>query len=227
MKIINIFFCILICILFYVSIAEAEDLTSIRSVASMPVYYPEDKIGSINPYFIWFDLNNERDSSGNVRYRITLKPEKGQEVKPVLFMPAIFEKNYYYFKWPFPLEPDKYAYTIERLSDLKPTEVKYFHYLKYPVTGEFEIDPDDKTVKDDLPSDKLIEYLRLEKENKLVNRNNFFFYSGASVGAFGIGLLFYKVLHFGIISKIIYYVAFTSSAIGVGAVGLLRNQLFI
>lgn len=185
----------------------------------MPVYYPQDTIGSANPYFIWYDLYNERDSHDNVKYRITLKPQKGQDVKPVLITPALYDNYYYYFKWPFPLQPDNYEYTIERLSGLKPAKQKYFHYLKYPVKGEFGIDPEEKTIKDDLPHDKLIEYLRLEKENRLVNRNNFFFYSSAGAGAFGIGLLFYKVLDFGIISKIIYYIAFTSSAAGVGASG--------
>jgi hypothetical protein len=218
---------LLIFFVLYLPVAEAEDLKDDEPVVSIPVYYPEDTIGSGNPYFVWYDLYNERDIKDDVTYRITLKPGKGREIKPVFITPAIFEKYYYYVKWTLPLEPDKYSYTIERLSGMKPSNLKYFHYLKYPVTGEFEIDPDDKTIKDDLSSDKLIEYLRLEKENRLVNRNNFFFYSGASAGAFGIGLLFYKVLHFGLISKVIYYIAFTSSAAGIGTAGYYGVNYFV
>jgi hypothetical protein len=225
MKILIRFTCILIWILFYCLIAKAEDLTSNGSITSMPLYYPEDTIGSRSPYFIWYDAYNERNNKDNVKYKITLKPEKGQEIKPALIIPNLYNKYYYYFKWPFPLEPDKYTFTIERLTDLKSSEVKYFHYLKYPVTGEFEIE-DEKTIKDDLPPDKLIEYLTFEKENKLVNRYNLTFYSSASLGSFGIGLLFYKVLDFGIISKIIYYVAFTSSAVGIGAAGYYGFNYF-
>ncbi|MFH0975439.1 MAG: hypothetical protein V1874_06615 [Spirochaetota bacterium] len=188
------------------------------AIAALPVYYPDCVTGSTSPYFIWYDAYNERDKSGNVKYRITLKPESGLEVDPVLIMPELFE-NHYYFKMPFTLQPDNYSYTIERQIGLKPSDARYYHYLKYPVTGAFEIDPDEKTAKDGLPPDKLIQYLRLEKENRLVNRDNFFFYSGAAAGAFGIGFLFYKVFHFGIISKIIYYIAFASSAAGVTASG--------
>jgi hypothetical protein len=210
---------LLIFFVLYLSAAQAEILTDEEFSNLMPVYYPENTIASGIIYFIWYDLYNERDSKDNVIYRITLKHEKGQEIKPILITPALYEKYYYYFKWPFPLESDKYSYMIERLSGMKSTNLKYYHYLKYPVTGEFEIDTKEKTVKDDLPPDRLIEYLKMERENRLVNRNNFFFYSGAGAGAFGIGLLFYKVFDFGIISKIIYYIAFTSSAVGIGASG--------
>ncbi len=209
------------------SLSRAEDINEEESVASVPVFYPEEKIASGTPFFIWFDLYNERDVGNNVKYRITLKTEKEANIKPVLLTPASYEKYYYFFKWPYPLEPEKYAYTIDRLSDLKETRLKFFHYLKYPVKGEFEIDPEDKTIKDELPPEKLIEYLRLEKENRLINRNNFFFYIGAGAGAFGIGLLFYKVLHFGIISKIIYYIAFASSAAGAGAAAYYGVNYFI
>ncbi|MBN2402319.1 MAG: hypothetical protein JXN64_07945 [Spirochaetes bacterium] len=224
MKIINRAVLVLVYMMVYIPSSLGNEPSD---TASIPVYYPEEAIGSASPYFIWYDLYNERDSKDNVEYRITLKPGKGQDIKPVLVTPALYEKYYYYFKWPFPLEPDKYAYTIERLSDMKPSNVKYFHYLKYPVKGEFGIDPEENTVKDSLPPDRLIEYIRLEKENRLVNRNNFFFYSSASAGAFGIGLLFYKVLHFGIISKIVYYIAFTSSAVGAGAAGYYGVNYFI
>jgi len=193
-----------------------EDDDSPSTIAKIPVYYPDKVIGNSRPYFIWYDKYNDRDDK-SVRYRITLKPEKGKEIQPVLTAPEKYHNNYYYFKIPFLLEPDKYSYLIERLSDGKTTMPKYFHYLKYPVKGEFILDPEEKTARDNLPTDRLIEYLRLEKENKLVNGYNFVFYNTAAAGAFGIGMLFYKVFHFGIISKIIYIIAFTSSGAGVCA----------
>jgi hypothetical protein len=214
---ISVFF--LIFSLTYFSVARAQDSIDDESSASIPVFYPEETIASVTPFFIWYDLYNERDIKDNVKYKITIKSEKGHDIEPVLVSPGLFEKYYYYFKWPFTLETGKYKYSIERLSNLQQSKLKYFHYLKYPVTGEFEIDSQERTIKDNLPPERLIEYIRLEKENRLVSRNNFFFFSGASAGAFGIGLLFYKVLHFGIISKIIYYIAFTSSAVGAGAAG--------
>lgn len=195
-------------------ISEDDDAQSIK--AQMPVYYPEGTIKNTKPYFIWYDKYNDRDDK-NVRYRITIKSEKGKEMQPVLMAPEKYHTNYYYFKIPFFLEPDKYSYLIERLSDSKITKPKYFHYLKYPVKGEFALDPEEKSARDNLPPDRLIEYLKLEKENKLVNGNNFIFYNTAAAGAFGIGFLFYKVFHFGIISKIIYIIAFTSSGVGVCA----------
>lgn len=196
---------------------EDDDAPSAK--AQMPVYYPEGSIGNTKPYFIWYDKYNDRDDK-SVRYRITLKSGKGKEIQPVLAAPKKYHNNnnyYYYFKIPFLLEPDKYSYLIERMSDGKITKLRYFHYLKYPVKGEFVLDPEEKSARDNLPPDRLIEYLKLEKENKLINGYNFIFYNTAAAGAFGIGMLFYKVFHFGIISKIIYIIAFTSSGAGVCA----------
>ena len=213
-----IFMPVLIFFSLYVSTASAYNNVP-ATLASIPVYYPEDTIGSRNPFFIWFDENNKRDKNDNVRYKITLKSKKAQEIKSEIIRPELFYDDYYFFKWPFSLEPDNYEYTIERLSNSKPSNAKYFRYLKYPLIKEFEINESEKSVKDDLQPEKLIQYLKLEKENKLVNRNNFYFYSAASAGSFGIGLLFYKVLDFGFISKIIYYAAFTSSVAGAGTAG--------
>ncbi len=215
MKELIIIISILCNILLFNSISESKNLPANSSV---PVYYPEGTIGSISPYFIWYDKYNERDDS-SIKYRLTLKPEKGPGINPVLIKPTIYNKYYYFFKFTSLLEPGKYGYNIERLEDNKPAGSKYFHDLKYPVNGEFVFDPDEKTQKEDLSPERLIEYLAKEKENRLTNGYNFLFFSAAGVSCFGIGLLFYKVLEFGIISRIIYYIAFTSSGIGIGASG--------
>ena len=202
--------CIFYSLFLHYSIAECKDNYS------MPVYYPEGVIGAVSPYIIWYDKYYDRDNKNNVKYRISIKPENG-DVQPLLIMPDLYD-GYYFYKIPFILKPDKYSYTIERLVDFKAMDSKYFHYRKYPIKGEFVLDDEDSQI-DNLPIGRLIEYLKLDKENRLVNGYNFLFYSSASICSFGIGLLFYSVLEFGVISKIIYTIAFTSSAVGLGAAG--------
>jgi len=202
------FFCLIFFILLYVPNAEAGD--------SMPVFYPEGITGNANPYFIWYD-KDAGNMNPDIKYRISVKSGSGNEIKPVPVIPNVYDNFFFYYKFPFQLEPDKYVYTIDRLVDSKETDHKYFHSLKYPIDGEFEVDPDGAGIKDDLPPERLIEYLKAEKANYLENGYNCVFYGSASLCSFGIGLLFYKVLDFGIISKIVYAVAFTSSGAGAGA----------
>jgi hypothetical protein len=208
-------FSIILYILLFFAIGRSEET---NTLPSMPVYYPEKIIGTSSPFFIWYDKYSRKGDCA-AKYSLTLKPEKGAEFSPILIVPDVFENNYFYFRYPALLESGKYIYSIDKLENNKPVQSKYFHDLKYPINGEFYLDPDVKAEKEDLPPGKFIEYLRLEKENRLLNRNNIIFFSTASAGCFGIGLLFYKVLHFGVISKIIYYAAFASSGAGLGASG--------
>ncbi len=210
-KLILMYF-ILCFILLNINDAGADELTS------LPVYYPNGTIGSNNPYIIWFDKYNERDKKNNVKYKITVQPKEGQS-QSILITPELYERYYYFYRFPLTLNKGCYEYTIDRLVDNKTTDSGYFHYKKYPVTGEFKVDPEKKSELDTLPPQTLIDYLRLDRENRLVNMNNFFFYGSAGIGAFGIGLLFYSVLEFGLVSKIVYIAAFTSSAAGFGASG--------
>lgn len=200
------------------AVFSAEDINRGNPVISgrmLPVFYPEGTISNERPCFIWYDKYNERDKTDRAQYRITLWGD--HSVDPVLFQPDCYE-NHYYFLFPVKLSPGEYHYKIERLLNNNPDESAFLHYLKYPVTGFFKLDPQEGK-SPDLPPEYLISYLSLEKTNRLVNRNNSIFFAGAGAGALGIGMLFYFVFDFGIISSIIYYISFAASGTGFAASG--------
>lgn len=183
---------------------------------SLPVFYPEGTIGNVRPYIIWYDKYLERDKTDRAKYRITLSRDDNV-IDPILIHPDCYE-NHYFYLFPVVLKPGEYTYMIERLLNNKPVNSAYFHYLKYPVTGYFKLEPGENKSYD-LPPEYLIRYISGEKNNRLVNGYNALFYGGAGVGAFGIGMLFYSVFDFGLISRIISYISFASSAAGIGAAG--------
>ena len=191
----------------YSSAAAAQELID-------PLIYPQGVISSSRPSIIWQDIYNERDRNYKVRYRITLKkPDRALEKPLVLTVqPKIYFRNYYVYPLPGTLAADRYEYTIERMLDRAPTDASYYHFLKYPIKKEFTIGTG-KTPMDGLRPEKQIEYIFLDRNNRLINENNFYFYTGASALSFGIGLLFFQVIRLGIVSKIVYVTAFASSAV--------------
>lgn len=211
----------IITILFFVFIFTMH--ASAQEMQPFPVYYPEGVTGAC-PYFIWCDIYNERDKSGEAFYKIHVVDETGKEqvqsCKPALY------KKYYYFKYPADILNGEYSYKIDRVLDNKPVDSKYYHSRKYPINGSFTVNKENKNNLDNLPHETLILYLSGQKKNKLINEYNAYFYGGASAGAFGIGMLFVTVLDFGIVSKVIAAIAFTSAACGAGASGYYAYQYF-
>ncbi|MBN2040938.1 MAG: hypothetical protein JW864_12915 [Spirochaetes bacterium] len=187
----------------------------------IPVYYPEGTVGTNSPYFIWYDKYFQRDKNSDVRYRITINSlnNENKNLEPLIIVPEICRGNYYFYKIPFILKQDKYEYMIERMLNSKSRNSIYFGYMEYPVHGKFTVDLKETSLIDKLPPDKLIKYIQLNEQNRLVNGYNSIFFGTSAVGSFGIGYLFLRVLDFGIISKIVYSIALVSSAAGICASG--------
>ncbi len=189
-----------------------------KSPIPFPIFYPSETISNNRPYIIWQDLYNKRDKKVNVRYRITMNSDDNK-LKPIIFYPETFYRSYYVFRYPINLTSNKYSYTIERLLDNKSSDIRHFHFLKYPVQNEFTIDSEEKNEIDSLPPEYLIKYLFMEKNNMYNNGYNVIFFGSGAIATFGIGILFYSVLDFGIASTIISVISFTSSAVGISATG--------
>jgi len=187
--------------------------------AISPVEYPDRTIGSVSPPFIWQDLYCERDRRYNVKYRLTVKEKNETSPRTWLFMPSLHHATYYAYTIPEPLGRGEYHYTIERLVDGHAADSRLYHYRRYPVRGEFVLDPDEKGDFEALKTADLIRYLTLERDNRIDNGYNSLFFSGSSTVTLGIGVLFYRYIDLGIVSTIIYVLCFTSSAIGYGATG--------
>jgi hypothetical protein len=187
-----------------------------------PIRFPTATISSNQPYFIWQDIyNSTRDTSTDVRYRLTLYTTNKKEIKlnSYTFNPDLYYNFFYSFRIPDILKDDSYRYSIERIIGGNPVESRYYYYLKYPIVQEFSINSEKKNDVDSLPPEYLIQYLHIDRNNTLRNGYNFLFFSSSGLASFGIGMLFYHVIHLGTISTIIYTVSFISSGVGISAAG--------
>ncbi|MDY6968268.1 MAG: hypothetical protein SVR08_06395 [Spirochaetota bacterium] len=200
--------------IFITSITEtaAQDMLS-------PIFYPEGEINNNSPYFIWQDIYNKRDKKYKTKYRLSIKGEKSGDIKPILFTPKLYYKEYFVFRSPIELPYDKYNYTIELMSENRPLNSRFFNYIRYPINMKFTNNPETSNEYDNLPPELLIKYLFLDRNNTLINKYNIYFFSTSGAAALGIGILFYKIIDLGLFSTIISSLSFTSSAFGVAAAG--------
>ena len=183
-----------------------------------PIVYPSKTTGLASPVFIWQDMYLSDDAGKGIRHRLTVRDRDRAEAAPVVLVttPEIYYRQYYMLRLPSELAPGRYEYTIERLSGTSPLGTRHYHYARYPIQREFELTAE-KSGLDDLPPGYLIPWLHTERDNRLQNGCNSLFFAGGAALSFGIGLLFYSVIDFGVISTVICVLAFTSSATGAAA----------
>lgn len=184
-----------------------------------PLIYPTGEIGRNRPFFIWQDIYRERDAGLNVSYRLTLQCEHDNEIRVYNFDPLPRFRTFYLYAFPSELANGPYSYSIERIVDGTSSDARFFHANRYPLVQRFTVNTGNASPLDTLGADNLIRYLHTEKENTLSNGYNALFFSTSATVTMGVGLLFYKVFHFGIVSNIIAAVCGVSAVIGYGAAG--------
>ena len=195
----------------------SETIASIK-----PIIYPFGTIGNNQPCFIWQDIYNERDKKNNAKYRITitnLNSNNSNKTYKIIIIPQVIFKIFYIFKLQATLDDTEYEYSIERLIANKPVKTRHYYYLRYPIKNKFTINSKRKRPIDNLNSKYLIQYIHTDRNNTLINGYNALFFISSSITCFGMGMLFYNIINWGITSKIIAGLSFTSSAIGITASG--------
>lgn len=197
-----------------------------RDSTPMPIFYPEGVISDNKPYFIWQDRYNKRDKKIKAQYRISLENEDNSKIKPVIIQPKLYYKYFYAAKLPKAIPEGRYNYTIERLLYNKSTDSKHFYYLRYPIKGEFVVDNKKMSDLDKLPPEFIIKYIYIDNHNRYINGYNSIFFGTSGALTFGLGLIFYSVLDFGIISSVISGLCFISSAVGLSASGYYGYHYF-
>lgn len=185
-----------------------------------PLVYPEGKTGHGASCFIWQDMYQTKESPRASRFRITVKNLDG-EGKPLLLIvdPRVYYNNFFVYELRDPLAEGRYEYTIERMLAGEALQSKYYHYLRYPIKKNFTVDGTYTSDVDGLLPPYKIQYMYLRRQNILENGYNSLFFAGSAAVSFGIGMLFYAVVDWGIVSTILYVIAFTSSAVGFTASG--------
>ncbi len=193
-----------------------------------PLVYPYGVIGTGAPSFIWQDIYNTTEPAKGRHFRLSISPRGAAAAKPVIMLinPVVYYDNFFAFTLPQPLADGSYEYTIERLERGETVNGKYYHYLRYPIKKEFTVDSSRAGDIDRLTPDNRIRYLYGERRNILENGYNALFFAGSGIMSFGIGMLFYAVIDFGVISTIIYVVSFASSAVGLTASGVYGYRYF-
>ncbi|HSV97708.1 MAG TPA: hypothetical protein VLM75_12370 [Spirochaetota bacterium] len=183
-----------------------------------PIVHPSETTGLAMPVFIWQDMYIADDAKKGIRHRLTIRDRNRTDATPVALImnPEIYYRQYYAFRLPSPLSPGRYEYTIERMSGASSLTTRHYHYARYPIQREFELSSE-KTDLDGLPPGYLIPWLHTDRDNRLQNGYNSLFFAGGAAISFGMGLLFYSVIDLGVISTVIYVLAFTSSATGITA----------
>ena len=183
-----------------------------------PIVHPSGTTGLASPVFIWQDMYLADDSKTGIRHRLTVRSLDRPEAAPVVLVttPEIYYRQYYTLTLPSALSQGRYEYTIERMTGATSLATRHYHYARYPIRREFELAAE-KTGLDALPPGYLIPWLHTKRDNRLQNGYNSLFFAGGAVMSFGIGLLFYSVIDLGVISTVIYVLAFTSSATGITA----------
>ncbi len=188
------------------------------SSAFDPLDYPFGEIGNPNPPFVWQDLYNEQDLRYKAKYRITIK-KKAEDAKPqsFLIMPERNLGSVYIAHPSLTLAPGYYYYTIERIVDGNSVDSRYYHYRRYPISGEFNFDPLKLNNFEKLSNEKLADYLMLERKNRRENGYHALFFAGSGTFTLAAGYAVYRYTNFGIISTVIAAVCVLSSAVGYGA----------
>jgi hypothetical protein len=184
-----------------------------------PLQYPQGAtITSSHPVFIWRDLYQTQKKDRQF-YRLTIT--SAVYMKPItkIFSPQLFYNSIYTYKLPDGLKDGLYDYKIEyfKMKSQKTKKKRYFHASRYPIMGSFVIDTAEECAFDNLPPGLQAKYLHDDHYNTIENGYNTLFFTGAATGSLGIGWLFYRVLTFGKISRIIAYIAFASAAVGYSA----------
>lgn len=184
-----------------------------------PLVYPYGTVGTGAPVITWQDIYNIKDANRTSQFRITITSREPNGPKPftAIINPEIYYNNFYAFRVPVSLNNGSYEYSIERMVGAEPMKTLYYHNLNYPIKKEFTIKTDAASDIDKIPAPYLIHYLYLDRNNRLQNGYNCLFFSASGIMSFGIGVLFYCVIDFGIVSTIISAISFTSSCIGVTA----------
>ena len=183
-----------------------------------PVQYPLETISIKQPYFFWQDLNISENKGNKVRYQVTLSQGE-KEIKEYVVQPKIIYQNFYFFKIRNNLEEAEYSYKIEKLVNNKKKKAKYYYFQKYPFTNKFIVEHDKNNKIDRLPVEYLIQYKYLEKNNLIDNGYPFLFTSFAGVSSFGLGVVFYKFITYGWLTKLASGICFTSSAFALSTSG--------
>lgn len=180
-----------------------------------PIVHPSESTGLASPVFIWQDMYLAEDAKKGIRHRLTVRSLNYPQAAPFVLVttPEIYYRQYYTLTLPTTLAQGRYEYTIERLTGATSLTTRHYHYARYPIRREFVLTAE-KTGLDALPPGYLIPWLHTERDNRLQNGYNSLFFAGGAVMSFGIGLLFYSVIDLGVISTVIYVLAFTSSATG-------------
>lgn len=206
-----------LCIAFFIIMLSQVPLAALSAVE--PLIYPAGEIGRARPFFIWQDIYRERDSGLNVSYRLTLQNERDNEIRVYNFDPLPRFRTFYLYALPSDLANGPYSYSIERMVDGVSSDARFYHANRYPLVQRFTVNTGSASPPDALGADNLIRYLYTERENTLSNGYNALFFSTSATVTMGVGLLFYKVFHFGIVSNIIAAVCGVSAVIGYGAAG--------
>lgn len=190
------------------------------SSAFDPLEYPFGEIGNPHTPFVWQDLYNERDLRYRAKYRITVKKkEEGSKSESFNLTPRTYMASFYIAGLPLALAPGSYSYTIERLVDGISVDSRYYHYRRYPITGEFVLNPASLHDFEKLSNEKLVDYLVLERKNKRENGYHALFFAGSGTFTLAAGYAVYRYTNFGIISTVIAAVCVLSSAVGYSAGG--------
>lgn len=192
-----------------------------------PLEYPFGEIGNLNTPFIWQDLYSERDLHYKTKYRITVKKkEEGAKSESFNLSPRKYMASFYIVGLPLALSPGSYTYTIERLVDGVALDSRYYHYRRYPVVGEFILDPAKRRDFEVLSNEKLVDYLMIERKNRRENGYHALFFAGSGTFTLAAGYAVYRYTNFGIISTVIAAVCVLSSAVGYGASAYYGYQYY-
>jgi hypothetical protein len=186
-----------------------------------PLVYPEGRVCADTRTIIWQDLYPELDADAGARYRLTLRETARRDAPPLVteIDPRRYFGVYYAYSLSAPLSAGNWELTIDRIIGGEPVTTRHYHYLRYPVKREFTVDPGLSSRLCALPPDYLIRSLQLDRANTYTNGYNALFFTGSSILSFGVGVLFYSVINFGIVSTIIYTISFISAGTGFTAAG--------
>lgn len=206
---------ILACVL-VTGVTVPGDTAYAKTTAAGTLQYPDNTITTTKPYFLWQDIYNTKRP--NISFKLIIRGTDTQNFsEEYRLAPQTYKGQFYILELPVHLKPGQYSYSVEMLQRGKPIRLRRYYYYDYPLYGEFTIKPGTTSRVDSLPPEKLVQYLVLERQNRVTNGYNSIFFTGSAAGSAGIGYLFYNVLHFGVISTVVAAVAFTSAAVGVSA----------
>jgi hypothetical protein len=182
--------------------------------ASDPVVYPDGGTVTVSPIlFFWPD--DRTDPSKKLTFMLTLSEGKGSSVSHS-FVPSASD-DFMFFQLPYDLPAGKYRYRIDADLGKKPYRNEIFGYLKYPISGGFEIVGELKHSSD--TAENIIRSYRANHYNLLVNGYNGLFYGGSAIVSGAAAYLLFTVFDFNIVTRVIGYIAAGSAVTGAGLSG--------